>query len=314
MIDFSLIDTINPYVRMMRLKRSAAMSGKWKDIDNVFTYIAAGSADFIVEGVKYTLKPGDLIIIPPYKTHVVISQGKDSLVQYIMHFDYYEEKARTKLVHKDILEDESDSGNLSEKEKELSQDVLIAEIPEAERNNLARRYLSLLREFRDNRPGRELMIRADCIGLLILAFRNTREAMPEKAEDNEQRTKSWLLIERAVEYINRQGIVNAPDNQAIAHAAGVTPNYLTRVFQEYLGISLHKYVMNLKVEKAQQLLLSGRVNVTEAARMAGFSSIHVLSKTFKNYLGISPSEFLDQSVNREGLVDNLYQEPGCEKE
>ncbi|MDE7251245.1 MAG: hypothetical protein K2N82_15485, partial [Lachnospiraceae bacterium] len=46
MIDFSLVDKINPYVRMMRLKRSAAMSGKWKDIDNVFTYVAAGFGDF----------------------------------------------------------------------------------------------------------------------------------------------------------------------------------------------------------------------------------------------------------------------------
>lgn len=314
MVDFSLVDKINPYVRMMRLKRSAAMSGKWKDIDNVFTYVAAGSADFIVEGVKYSLKSGDLIIIPPYKTHVVISQGKDSLVQYIMHFDYYEEKARTKLVHKDILEDENYSDKLSEREKRISQDVLIAEIPEAERNNLVRRYLSLLREFKDNRQGRELMIRAECIGLLVSAFRNIRQEEPGKAGDNEQRTKSWLLIERAVEYINKQGVVNEPDNRAIARAVGVSPNYLTKIFQDYLGISLHKYVMNLKVEKVQQLLLSGKVNVTEAARLAGFSSIHVLSKTFKNYLGISPSEFLDQSVNREGLVDNIYQEPEYDKE
>lgn len=314
MIDFSLVDKINPYVRMMRLKRSAAMSGKWKDIDNVFTYVAAGSADFIVEGVKYTLKSGDLIIIPPYKTHVVISQGKDSLVQYIMHFDYYEEKARTKLVHKDILEDENYSGKLSEREKRISQDVLIAEIPEAERNNLVRRYLSLLREFKDNRQGRELMIRAECIGLLVSAFRNIREEGPGKTGDNEQRTKSWLLIERAVEYINKQGVVNEPDNRAIARAVGVSPNYLTKIFQDYLGISLHKYVMNLKVEKVQQLLLSGKINVTEAARLAGFSSIHVLSKTFKNYLGISPSEFLDQSVNREGLIDNIYQETEYDKE
>lgn len=314
MIDFSLINTINPYVRMMRLKRSATMSGKWKDIDNVFTYVAAGSADFIVEGVKYNLKQGDLIIIPPYKTHVVISQGKDSLVQYIMHFDYYEEKARKKLIHKDILEDENYSGSISEREKRISQDVLIAEIPEAERNSLVRRYLSLFREFKDNRPGRELMIRADCIGLLVLAFRNIREEGQDREKDDEQRTKSWLLIERAVEYINKQGVTNAPDNRAIARAVGVTPNYLTKIFQDYLGIPLHKYVMNLKVEKVQQFLLSGKVNVTEAARMAGFSSIHVLSKTFKNYLGISPSEFMDQSVNREGLTDNLYQESEYGKE
>lgn len=43
MAEFSLENTINPYVRMMRLKRSTTMSGKWKDIDNVFTYIAAAA-------------------------------------------------------------------------------------------------------------------------------------------------------------------------------------------------------------------------------------------------------------------------------
>ena len=70
----------------------------------------------------------------------------------------------------------------------------------------------------------------------------------------------------------------------------------------YLRISLHKYIMNVRIEHAQQLLLSGKVNVTEAADMTGFSSIHVFSKTFKNIMGISPSQFMNETVTRKKEV------------
>lgn len=299
MIDFSLMNTVDPYVRMMRLKRASVMSGKWKDIDNVFTYVAAGSADFIVEGTKYVLKTGNVIIIPPCSTHIIISHGKEPLVQYIMHFDFFKEEDRVALLHKDILMDEEYPVVISERERKMCPEVLIAEIPEAERNDLVRRYLNLLREFKERRSGRELMIKAECMGLLVSTFRNIRTGSVQEDGEQTRRSKSWILIENAVGFINRHEVKDMPDNKAIARAVGVTPNYLTRVFQEYLGVSLHRYVINLKVEKAQQYLLSGKVNVTEAARMSGFSSIHVMSKIFKKYLGISPSEFLDQSVNRE---------------
>jgi hypothetical protein len=105
MIDISRFETISPYVRMMRLKKEASLSGKWRDIDNVFTYIAAGSADFILDGIRYQLDTGDAIIIPPYMTHMIISNGSEPLIQYIMHFDFFESAERRKLIHKDVLED-----------------------------------------------------------------------------------------------------------------------------------------------------------------------------------------------------------------
>lgn len=298
-MDFLQMETIDPYVRMMRLKKASMMSGKWKDIDCVFTYIASGSADFIIEGNKYILSAGSVIIIPPYMTHIILSHGKEPLVQYIMHFDFYEEPERKKLLHKDILEDEEYRVPVSEKEKEICPEVLIADIPEAERNDVVRRYLGLLREFQEKRKGRELLMKADCLGLLISAMRNLRDLQERTEGDKKNKTKAWVHIEQAIEFINRSDLSEGPDNDSIARAAGVSPNYLTKVFQEYIGVSLHKYVMNLKVEKARQLLLSGNVNVTEAAGMTGFSSVHVFSKTFKNIMGISPSEFINQSAQVE---------------
>ncbi len=300
-MDFSLLQKIDPYVRMMRLKKDSMMSGKWKDIDYVFTYIASGSADFIVEGNKYILGAGSVIIIPPYMTHIILSHGKEPLVQYIMHFDFYEEPERRELIHKDVLEDEEYQVSVSERERAICPDVLLADIPEAERNDMVRRYLGLLREFQEKRKGRELLIKADCLGLLISSMRNIIALQEGTESEKRKKNKAWVHIEQAVEFINRSDLTEGPDNDSIAKAAGVSPNYLTRVFQEYIGVSLHKYVMNLKVEKAQQLLLSGNVNITETARKTGFSSIHVFSKTFKSIMGISPSEFINQSINYENI-------------
>ena len=305
MVDLSEFKDISPYVRMMRLKRAAALTGKWRDIDNVFTYIAAGSGDFVVDGIRYSLHTGNAIIFPPYKTHLIISQGDEPLVQYIMHFDFFESMERVRLIHKDVLDEDDHLSVIPEHEQLLDQKVFIAEIPESERNDMMRRYLCLMREFQEERPGKGMLLKAGCIEILINTLRCSKTIEESKVDKDAKKTKSWLHIENAIAYINGCNLQGELDNDSIANAIKVSPNYLTKVFQEYLGLSLHKYIVNIKIEKAQQLLLSGKINITEAAEHAGFSSIHVFSKTFKNTLGISPSEFLDQIVSRENIADNF---------
>ena len=95
------------------------------------------------------------------------------------------------------------------------------------------------------------------------------------------------------------------DNDSIAAMIGVTPNYLTGIFQSHLGISLHRYVTNIRIDRARQMLLKSDLNITEVARQTGFSGIHVFSKTFKNLIGVSPSQFLDEMVSREQIEENM---------
>lgn len=304
MIEMSRFEKMDPYVRMMRIKKANYVAGKWQDIDNVFTYIAAGSADFILEGVHYSLHTGNAIIIPPYMTHVILSNGPDPLVQYIMHFDFFETEEGKKLVHKDVLEEAEKHIAVSEKENVLQNGIIISEIPETERNPLIARYLNLAREFKGREPGRQLMMKAECMGLLAVTLRNCIEIDVRPGTPG-RKTKSWVHIENAMEYILSRKLTDRLDNESIAAAIGVSPNYLTKVFQEYLGISLHKYIINVRVEHAQQLLLSGKINITEVANLTGFSSIHVFSKSFKNILGISPSQFLDEVANKEHIAENM---------
>lgn len=305
MVDWKKLDKIDPYVRMMRLKKAAALTGKWRDFDNVYTYIAAGSGDFIVDGIRYSLHTGNAIIIPPYKTHLIISNGDEPLVQYIMHFDYFEKPERIHLENKDVLDEEEEKIKISEEELLLGESVTIAEIPEGERNDIRKIYLSLKREFEDKKRGRGIMLKSGCISLLVNTLRCFKTPQESQVDKDAKKTKSWIHIENTIEYLHTVTVI--PDNETIAAEIGVSPNYLTRVFQEYLGMSLHKYILNITIEKAQQILLSGNANITETAERCGFSSIHVFSKTFKNMVGISPSEFLNQNVSREQLRENLYE-------
>jgi AraC-like DNA-binding protein len=100
------------------------------------------------------------------------------------------------------------------------------------------------------------------------------------------------------------------DNVSISEAIDVSPNYLTKIFQNFLGYSLHQYVIRFRIEKAEHLLKKYQVNITEAAINSGFSSIHVFSKIFKIHTGMTPSEY----VNNLTYTDKSKEKDSREKQ
>ena len=190
------------------------------------------------------------------------------------------------------------------KEDLLHQQVVVSEIPESERNRLVRRYLDMMREFHLDRPGKEVILRSECTTFLIYAWRYQIDG-ESRISRNPIKTKAWIHIEKAIDYIQSCEPGVDMDNDSIAAVIGVTPNYLTGIFQSHLGISLHRYVTNIRIDRARQMLLKSDLNITEVARQTGFSGIHVFSKTFKNLIGVSPSQFLDEMVSREQIEENM---------
>ena len=204
-VDFA---AISPYVRMMRLKKVTTMlSGKWRDIDHVYTYIASGSAEFIIAGVRYQLHRGNAIIIPPYMTHMIIPDGEEPFVQYIIHFDFYDTPERRALIHKDVLDEAERQLTIPPEEDLLHQQVVVSEIPESERNRLVRRYLDMMREFQLDRPGKDIILRSECTTFLIYAWRYQIDG-ESRISRNPIKTKAWIHIEKAVDMCRRWVYLN----------------------------------------------------------------------------------------------------------
>lgn len=80
--------------------------------------------------------------------------------------------------------------------------------------------------------------------------------------------------------------------EELAAAAGLSVSYFRRLFRKAYGTSPMQYIMDLRIETARDLLLSGEANVTEAARLSGFDDVYYFSTLFKRKTGNTPSQLL----------------------
>jgi AraC-like DNA-binding protein len=76
----------------------------------------------------------------------------------------------------------------------------------------------------------------------------------------------------------------------IAAEVGVSPVYLTQVFQQVEGLPLYRYQLQLRLARALDLL-GGHIDLTGLALDLGFSSHSHFSAAFKRAYGQSPLEF-----------------------
>lgn len=77
----------------------------------------------------------------------------------------------------------------------------------------------------------------------------------------------------------------------VAHNFGVHPNYLTRVFQKTYHVTPKQYLLDLKLQKACQLLRTTDLPVGVIAGSMGFDDAMAFSKLFKKTYGCAPSNY-----------------------
>jgi len=87
----------------------------------------------------------------------------------------------------------------------------------------------------------------------------------------------------------------ALDLKRLAAHIGCAPHYLSRLFSKEVGRTISQQLRAMRVEKATELMNSGRFNVTEAAFEVGYNSLSHFTKAFTIEKGIKPSEYLAQA-------------------
>lgn len=67
--------------------------------------------------------------------------------------------------------------------------------------------------------------------------------------------------------------------------------YLSKLFSNMEGITIEKYFILLKIEKAKEFIQYDQLNFTEVAYELGYSSVNYLSNQFKQTTGMSMSAY-----------------------
>ena len=99
------------------------------------------------------------------------------------------------------------------------------------------------------------------------------------------------MICSVVRYIHQHYTEAELDVETLSREFHISSSQLRRLFHQELGVSPLQYILNLRLELAQNLLRHECLPVQTVALRCGFSSEFYFSRLFRQKVGVPPSSF-----------------------
>jgi AraC family transcriptional regulator len=103
------------------------------------------------------------------------------------------------------------------------------------------------------------------------------------------------IISKALRIINERSAEGGLRQPDVAAAVAVSPTHFSYLFRQISGLTFQDYLAVWRVRRVLLLLAQNPFqSVTRAALEAGFPSLRTCELRFKQFLGISPTDFRDE--------------------
>lgn len=99
-----------------------------------------------------------------------------------------------------------------------------------------------------------------------------------------------ILLHRVLDYVTTH-IDDDIALEDLAGMAGYSPFHFARKFTLAMGVSPHRYIARLRLERAMAQLAAGKLPLVEIALNAGFSSQASFTRAFHRATGLTPKEY-----------------------
>ncbi|MCK9478562.1 MAG: response regulator [Firmicutes bacterium] len=87
----------------------------------------------------------------------------------------------------------------------------------------------------------------------------------------------------------------------IANEVFLSPVYFSRIFKQYTGENFSNYLINVRIQKAIELLENPQYKVYEIGAMVGYKTTKYFYKIFKSCTGYTPTEYRFNLIKKVGL-------------
>lgn len=269
---FEVIHTTGPANNMLYFH--------WHDYMEI-SRVDAGKGVYHIEGKRYGVTSGDIVIINNIERHRVTFDETDSLFETVIHFapsliwsreNSYFDYNYLKL----FLYEGARFNNRPRLDADLSAEIggLIGGIKS---------------EYLEKPPHFELMIKSKLLTIITHLIRHTDMQSGDRG-DYLVRKKNIERIENILKYINgnyKEDITLV----SIAEEFAMNPAYFSDFFRKNVGVTFLHYLTRARVNQAIHLLSENRLNSTETAYAAGFSSTASFYKAFKRITGGNPGDY-----------------------
>ncbi len=108
--------------------------------------------------------------------------------------------------------------------------------------------------------------------------------------EEKRNVSSKKIVEEAIQYMKKHYSEDI-SLEKIANRFFLNQTYFSRLFKQYTGSTFTDYLIELRMEKAKELLGQGKYKVYEVSQMIGYRSEKYFFRVFKQYTGCSPTEY-----------------------
>lgn len=113
--------------------------------------------------------------------------------------------------------------------------------------------------------------------------------------DHTDQNAGWL-VQRACEYIKKQYHQDIGLSE-IARYLQFSESYTSRIFNREMGMNIPAYIKQIRIERAEYLLLHTSKKIYEIAEETGYLSTTAFHIAFKKQTGVTPMDYRNQNKN-----------------
>jgi len=99
------------------------------------------------------------------------------------------------------------------------------------------------------------------------------------------------LLSPAVAYLHANFSDPSLNNTILAAQSSISEVYFRKLFTARYGITPHKYLLTIRLQRACRLLSQGQLRISDVALDCGFSSVYHFCRAFKAAYAVTPGEY-----------------------
>lgn len=98
---------------------------------------------------------------------------------------------------------------------------------------------------------------------------------------------------------------NTRFSEYMSQKVGHDYSYLSNLFSSTEGVTIEKYLIHQKIERAKELLVYDELTLNEISYQLDYSSVQYLSNQFKKITGLTPTHFKKIQKNKRISLDKV---------
>lgn len=236
------------------------------------TFVLSGRSRMLIDGTEHEISEGDVVVVRPGVKHEarIIEENSTPSTEFLVAFS----DIHLKDYPSNFLPLPTDTGCIFHATGQLYQ-------------KLFKLCASMEAENSWRRQGNYEMMKSYLIQMLLLIIREQYEPISHTGGYNFSALNKKDIVEQILNYFEDHYSEKISLDQ-IAENMYLSPFYISKIFKSETGSTPISHLINIRLEKARELLIAGG-SVQEVALAVGYEDAYHFSKLFKKRYGSAPS-------------------------